>query len=293
MDRNRRFNKRCINCNNPITDRATRCKSCAMKKKGLAQSIWHKCPNCEKDTRRKPSQVAKNKSGLFFCSRGCQLDYHKKRRPVLNCAYCGKEFVFTDYHINRITDQTTCSVACRRALGRVVKTEFTCQNCNKKFMQLACLKTGLHAFCSMSCKLEWFRGPNHPSYNSVSCVCEICGSEFTRTKARVDKFGGKYCSRECSSASQVLPAANYYGPNWPRQRRKARKRDNHTCQRCRMTRLENGQALDVHHIIPFRQFGLENFLEANDLSNLTSLCKSCHRTVEKNPTEATLFLEQL
>jgi 5-methylcytosine-specific restriction endonuclease McrA len=62
----------------------------------------------------------------------------------------------------------------------------------------------------------------------------------------------------------------YYGPNWFEQREKALKRDNYTCQKC------GARGDDVHHIIPFRKFGLANYLKANELSNLITLCKSCH-----------------
>jgi predicted HNH restriction endonuclease len=34
--------------------------------------------------------------------------------------------------------------------------------------------------------------------------------------------------------------------------------------------------LDVHHIIPFRKFGIDRYREANKISNLISLCNSCH-----------------
>ena len=70
----------------------------------------------------------------------------------------------------------------------------------------------------------------------------------------------------------------YYGINWVEQKNKARKRDNYTCQLC--GKKENGRAHDVHHKIPFRKFGIKRYLEANDLSNLITLCNSCHLRYE-------------
>jgi len=67
----------------------------------------------------------------------------------------------------------------------------------------------------------------------------------------------------------------YYGPNWHEQRRKALIRDNFTCHRCFGKR---GGRLEVHHIIPFRQF--RNYIEANRLENLLTYCIRCHREVE-------------
>jgi hypothetical protein len=75
------------------------------------------------------------------------------------------------------------------------------------------------------------------------------------------------------------PPRRSYAP--PYQRR----RDHYTCQGCGKTEVELGRVLDVHHIRPFREFGYirhqnDRYLLANDLSNLVSLCVSCHKTME-------------
>ncbi|MEJ2757156.1 MAG: DUF1998 domain-containing protein [Anaerolineales bacterium] len=69
---------------------------------------------------------------------------------------------------------------------------------------------------------------------------------------------------------------NRYGPNWPQQRDAARQRDNYTCQNCGLR--EDGRSHDVHHKIPFKAF--DNFMEANRLENLITLCPTCHRRAE-------------
>ena len=97
-----------------------------------------------------------------------------------------------------------------------------------------------------------------------------------------------YCSQVCKSLSQtfcdsLIPedlktgGKKYYGPNWLQQRKRARKRDNYTCQNlsCRITEDEYGQELSVHHKVPFVYFN--DYLEANKLDNLISLCEPCHR----------------
>lgn len=71
---------------------------------------------------------------------------------------------------------------------------------------------------------------------------------------------------------------NVYGPNWNRQKAAARQRDHFTCHLCGI--LENGVSHHVHHKRPFRLF--ESYLQANDLSNLITLCPACHRKVEAN-----------
>lgn len=70
----------------------------------------------------------------------------------------------------------------------------------------------------------------------------------------------------------------YYGPNWLKQRRKTLERDHHICQVCGAP--ENGKEHDVHHIIPFKEFGLKLYQEANRLKNLATLCHRCHTSLE-------------
>jgi DEAD/DEAH box helicase domain-containing protein len=77
-----------------------------------------------------------------------------------------------------------------------------------------------------------------------------------------------------------------YGPTWRQQRLRARGRDGFRCANCRIHEDELGRELDVHHRIPFRDFGYvpgrnDGYLAANDLSNLISLCPSCHRAEEQ------------
>lgn len=69
---------------------------------------------------------------------------------------------------------------------------------------------------------------------------------------------------------------DYRGPNWSIQRRKALQRDRHMYQSCG----SNNGKLDVHHIVPFEEYGLENYVEANRLQNLITLCVNCHIHLE-------------
>lgn len=69
---------------------------------------------------------------------------------------------------------------------------------------------------------------------------------------------------------------NDYGSNWAAQRRAARARDGYRCQMCGIP--ERGREHDVHHKIPFRTFA--SYEPANQLSNLITLCRSCHRRAE-------------
>jgi DEAD/DEAH box helicase domain-containing protein len=75
-----------------------------------------------------------------------------------------------------------------------------------------------------------------------------------------------------------------YGPDWPRQRDRARARDGYRCRHCGVP--EGGQTLSpskgrahhVHHIVPFRL--CDSHQQANRLSNLVTLCPRCHGRAE-------------
>jgi 5-methylcytosine-specific restriction endonuclease McrA/predicted transcriptional regulator len=73
----------------------------------------------------------------------------------------------------------------------------------------------------------------------------------------------------------------YYGENWHRQSRRARERDDHTCQICEYEPDDDERQLDVHHIKPVRTFDEPE--DANDLENLITLCRLCHRKWEGIP----------
>ncbi len=70
------------------------------------------------------------------------------------------------------------------------------------------------------------------------------------------------------------------GPNWAEVRRQVRERDGFRCRSCGAPEREDREH-DVHHLRPFREFGYrpgenENYVAANDPSNLVTLCRRCH-----------------
>ena len=73
--------------------------------------------------------------------------------------------------------------------------------------------------------------------------------------------------------SKIL-SPDRYGDDWFKIRLVIYKRDNFTCQECGITMKETGKPHHVHHIIPF----LQSF--DNSLTNLVTLCPSCHGKIE-------------
>ncbi|WP_337653229.1 homing endonuclease associated repeat-containing protein [Halomontanus rarus] len=79
----------------------------------------------------------------------------------------------------------------------------------------------------------------------------------------------------------------YYGANWPKERKNAIERDNKECRACGTSREEHrdeyGRDLDVHHIKPVTEF--EQLIDAHYLENLITLCWSCHRKAHSTGVE--------
>ncbi len=85
-------------------------------------------------------------------------------------------------------------------------------------------------------------------------------------------------------AGQWYDSVNDYGPNWEEQRLRVRARDGYHCTQCGV-REPAGRQHDVHHLVPFRTFGYvrglnERYKEANRLSNLILVCRTCHQRLE-------------
>jgi len=107
----------------------------------------------------------------------------------------------------------------------------------------------------------------------IGCDCHL-GSNYGLNKR-------KLCSHEITALQELIRQSQNYktpkqqkkfdntfrGENWDTIRLKVLSRDKLTCQSCGKGKC----ALDVHHIIPYRES------KDNNLYNLTTLCKKCHK----------------
>ena len=75
-------------------------------------------------------------------------------------------------------------------------------------------------------------------------------------------------------------AAKSYGLNWTKQRQKCLERDEYRCRVCEKERPEMDRDPAVHHITPRSRFDESEWRTYNDLSNLVTLCHSCHGRLE-------------
>lgn len=237
-----------------------------------------------------------------YCSRQCQMN---AARVLTTCPQCGKEFW---YH--RSWPRIYCSRVCSAAVNGIKNLGLTrlppmyCEQCGAEIP--AKKKVTRRRFCSRKCFAKHLsesqKGIPRPEVagerpdlqKRVTKTCPTCGKEFCVKESHASRR--ICCSRECGgklrSASGIISGENsptwkggyepYYGPNWRQQRRNARYRDNYTCTRCGITESQLSRQLDVHHIIPFREFGIDRYREANASSNLTCLCFRCHPWVRHN-----------
>ncbi len=115
--------------------------------------------------------------------------------PIVNCAFCSKEF---DVKSNRLKNghRLHCSRLCssqnRVKTGRNLK-ECACIVCQKVFGVIASrAEKGNVKFCSTEC-----RGVKLTKDGTTELICEICHSKFLAKNSEIKKYGRKFCSDAC------------------------------------------------------------------------------------------------
>ena len=255
-------------------------RKCLYLKKQAETQFQKECPHCHKLfwTYKKTPQE--------FCSKECR---HYGAKRFTTCPECGKEFEY-----QRSWPRKYCSRECQdrnahKNFKQAPIGEKVCEVCGQVITRSKWRKS---RFCSLACFGKSLAHPNPHLQKRVTIQCKQCGKEFQVKQSHATRR--LLCSNECSARWQSEQGIHsgennpnwrggwepYYGPNWDAQRRKALKRDKNTCRHCGATSLQIGRNLDVHHIVPFRTFGKERYAEANELSNLISLCPTCHVKAE-------------
>jgi 5-methylcytosine-specific restriction endonuclease McrA len=100
-------------------------------------------------------------------------------------------------------------------------------------------------------------------------TCLDCGRITPAGQRRCDACLPGWRARERERGRRRPSRAIYDNPYWPRVRKKVIARDE-VCVRC-----GSDQHLQVHHLVPPYQGG-----EPFDESNLVTVCRACHPTVE-------------
>lgn len=286
-DRRKHCSAECANSVRPPAKQENHCKGCGHEFTSYAY------------TKRK------------YCSEQCyNASRGQGKHEVRSCATCGTSFRFLkSQHDRKYCSGTCAGKAHITHIKKFAPSRYTatCETCGKSFETTAKRTKG--RFCSLACQGQWQsvarRGENSPSYGKkrgrdprhpplVELACVICETAFKVPQCLKDTR--RCCSRRCKGKLHSRTVCGpdhpnwqgggelYYGPNWNTQRRKAIKRDGHRCIDCGIDRQklrdELNQGLCVHHIKPFRLFGIERYKEANHLENLATLCPSCHHRWE-------------
>lgn len=243
-------------------------KECATQR--LRNRVTKKCEACGKDMSVNPGLLHRKR----YCSKECK-HAGQKRKVEWKCSRCGK---IKHLKPSEAQEKQYCSVKC--ANNKDSKITLECPVCKKVFYRFPCrLKDGKKHYCSKECHHEDMK--NKGIWRTL--VCASCGEEYQTTVHQIEKRDSKYCSLECkhNGSHKRDGALSYY---WRKTAASVRKRDKYTCALC--GKFQRKPALDVHHIVPARTFATEDLDKANDPLNLVSLCRTCHRSVETDPTAA-------
>lgn len=188
------------------------------------------------------------------------------------------------------------------------KSEHTCDWCGSTVYRHDSQVTGSNFYCSRECKHEYQEaevvGKGHHQWARVECRCEYCGTIIYRKPSHLETREKVFCDMTCMGQYRQSSGnpnwkgglAEDYGQNWEAVRQEAIERDNQQCQRCGLSSAESlsryDKSLHVHHLVPRRDFiedGEFDAERANQLSNLVTLCPSCHRRWEKIPLRPSLL----
>lgn len=196
-------------------------------------------------------------------------------RELRTCAGCGD--IFECYKSDR---KIYCSKTCRHKHLHIIRK---CKYCGNSFEVLkSSLNTNASGnYCSLDCYYMDGR-------KQITCI--NCGLVATVKKHQKHKF----CSHKC--AMEYLSGIRHYrwlgpenthtsrGRGWYAIRQRVLNRDKYTCQECGIQVHDNdnkrgciSNVANVHHITPYR------LTKDNSLSNLVTLCPSCHMKIEWQP----------
>lgn len=265
----------CLVCNSQFKIRKNKAnKYCGMscyrvaQKRGdyigkKAQPIG-KCLNCESDVYGSFSKKrCGEKSTYIFCNRLC-YDNHRSKIKEINfndCACCGKKLGFKKSHN--------------------YKTKYCnndCRNEHNKSKDRNCISCGIW-FSSLKWNTTAKRLVADNARKTCSNECYI--NNIKNNQERKDKISKAFTASKHPNwqGGSQLSRSNFRGYEWRRIRLDAIERDGFRCVHCGIDRESHFARykcdFNVNHIKPFHQFGGKTEL-ANKLSNLETLCKSCH-----------------
>lgn len=205
------------------------------------------CDNCGKEIKKRFS-VHLMSLKHRFCSKECTGAFKKRKRINSICKICGAQTSRPKSIVR--SSNVFCSTKChglyRKTLTGVKNPNYktniikSCINCNKQFATAPW--NNYRKFCSVKC---------YGNYSSKYYIKE----KSSNWRGGISSEITKRCSTEL----------------WKSLRTKILNRDNWTCKICGVRKKDlSGNALTVHHIIPYR------ISKNHNEKNLITLCRKCH-----------------
>jgi len=248
------------------------------------------------------------------CDTDFETNYIKGNRDKYCSETCRKKFVRVQFHCDNCDEQARtskwkkenqtniyCSEKCSHESNSLRPED--CIDAFKKGVEEVGTDAILHDVMTAGGMGAGQAYRHFDSYNNIAreagypemcghafVECQTCGYEVKKIRAELERYEHHFCDQTCyfewvrsgglRSSDTVYDIE--YGPNWYVQRRAARARDDYKCRTCGMSEREHkseyGSRLDVHHIKKARLF--DDHKARNDLKNLLTLCKRCHKKWE-------------
>lgn len=267
----------------------------------MAEAILRACPVCSKQLTAK--QLSKNPNKVV-CSMGCALALRTKKaaeRNMRSCAGCGASYSLKP-------NSKYCSRAC---MARSLRPgHMQCPGCGISFTPVrihsrngrycTAYSAAFVPFCMSDCEgkravqagisCKWcealftpirWDNASHGFYISstkTTCSDECSHKAYPYTDERRKAQSERYSLGGHPNWQGGSHKAGFRGHDWLAIAESVREKAGRCCERCAKSEADNGRRLDVNHKTPFHQS--KNKLQANKLSNLEALCRSCHQKTD-------------
>lgn len=132
------------------------------------------CTNCGAPVIKRPSEVARNKSGRFFCSEACLRKVGAKPRTGVTkqCEWCQSD-IYVGPHTPK---KRFCDNECKNAWQRRNQQTNTCPVCGKEWQLSASQKYHRADYCSRACEARArIRRPLDREHNGKPAVVDSHG----------------------------------------------------------------------------------------------------------------------